>query len=143
MVDQSTWHSKIKMETQKVILFKVYNVYHGESIDRYLGGCWVHIFGSKRRGSKGGDVSLNTLTFPLNNRITKMNSISTFQACKTTGQKCSVPKEVSLFVSSSFYQTVPSCINTDPAKPNQIQCLPKGFQSLYPANKGVRTSQLI
>ena len=60
-----------------------------------------------------------------------MNTITTFQACTVAGTRCSIPAEAS-FINDPFYQTTPSCFNTDPAKPKLIQCLPIGFKSIIP-----------
>ena len=57
--------------------------------------------------------------------------VATFQACPVAGSACSVLWLLQ-YVSDPFYQNPPSCFNTDPAKPKQLQCLPKGFQSILP-----------
>ena len=58
-------------------------------------------------------------------------SVSTFQACPVAGKPCSARLQLK-FVKDPFYQITPTCFNTDSAKPNQIQCLPRGFQSIIP-----------
>ena len=59
--------------------------------------------------------------------------ISTFQTCPASavGNACSGLWLLD-FVVDPYYQLPPLCVKTDPTKPNQVQCLPRGFQSIIP-----------